>query len=244
MNLCIDIGNTRTKIGIFLPHNVPEVFSFERGSTRKLSGVVPLENIKKCIISSTIHIEKSLMEELRSVPQLLILDENTVLPFKNRYETPYTLGKDRLALVAAAVSLYPGQNVLVIGCGTCITFNFKNVAEEFIGGSIHPGLKMRLQAMHTFTGKLPLVPLQRPTGWISNSTEASLLTGAVMGAASEIDGMIAEYAKNYKDLTVLLTGGDSELLVSMLKNKIFALPDLTLVGLNKILESNVQTDFA
>jgi type III pantothenate kinase len=98
---------------------------------------------------------------------------------------------------------------------------------------------MRLQAMHTFTGKLPRVDLKRPANWLANSTEESLLAGAVFGAASEIDGMIAQYALNYEDLTVLITGGDSDLLVSLLKNKIFALPDLTLVGLNKILESNV-----
>jgi type III pantothenate kinase len=127
----------------------------------------------------------------------------------------------------------------VIGCGTCITFNFKDSREEFQGGSIHPGLKMRLQAMHTFTGKLPLVPLKKPEGWMAGSTENSLRVGAIYGAAREIDGMIAEYANNYEDLTVLLTGGDAEMLVSLLKNQIFALPDLTLVGLNKILESNV-----
>lgn len=239
MRLCIDIGNSRTKAGIFKKDELSEVFTFENTEARKLLSAFPLNEIENGIISSTIAIDSKLLEGFGVIPKIITLDENTLLPFKNRYQTPGTLGKDRLALVAAAMALHPGKNVLVIGCGTCITFNFKNSNEEFLGGSIHPGLKMRLQAMHTFTGKLPLVPLKKPANYLAHTTEQALLSGAVLGAAAEIDGMIAEYGKNYEDLTVLLTGGDAEMLVSLVKNKIFAVPHLTLVGLNQILKSNV-----
>ena len=239
MTLCIDIGNSRTKAGIFKNDELGDVFIFENKDARKLLSSIPLENFKQCIISSTIQVDHILIDGLGTIPQIITLDENTPLPFKNRYQTPATLGKDRLALVAAAMALHPGRHVLVIGCGTCITFNFKNANEEFQGGSIHPGLKMRLQAMHTFTGKLPLIPLKKPEKWLADSTENALLSGTVFGGAAEIDGMIDEYAKNYEDLTVLITGGDAEMLVSLVKNKIFAVPHLTLVGLNQILKSNV-----
>lgn len=238
MTLCIDIGNTRTKAGLFSGKELRQVWVCDNGKQDSLFSDMASHKISRCIISSTIDLNLDWLQQLRAIPEIVLLDEHTNLPFQNRYGTPKTLGKDRLALAAAAVALYPGKNVLVIGCGTCITLNFKNDREAFLGGSIHPGLKMRLRAMHAFTGKLPLVDLNRPEGWLADNTEAALLAGAVYGAAREIDGMIEEYAINYEDLTVLITGGDADMLVSMLKNQIFAFPDLTLAGLNKILESN------
>ena len=238
MNLAIDIGNTRTKIGIFDNQKRMNVLSFENYKTIDLLKIISENKIQKVIISSTIEIPLYLLDALKMISQVIILNAKTKLPFQNNYSTKDTLGRDRIALIAAAQANYPSQNNLVIGCGTCITFNFINQKNEFLGGSIHPGLKMRLQAMHTFTGKLPLISLENKAELIGNDTKSNILSGVLFGTAKEIDAMIDEYLVKFPEMNIIITGGDADLLVYRLKNEIFAVPNFTLIGLNHILEYN------
>lgn len=238
MNLVIDIGNTRTKIGFFEGGLLRNALTLNNAQTADIPEILKDRQVGKAVISSTIDIPRDLLEGLNRLPVVLVLDHHHKLPFQNLYHSPNTLGRDRIALVAAAHAQYPGQNNLVIGCGTCITFNFINSANEFLGGSIHPGLKMRLQAMHTFTGKLPLVNLEDQAELIGRDTKANMLSGVLFAAAKEIDGMIGEYLVKFPQMNIIITGGDAELLVSRLKNQIFAVPNCTLIGLNHILEYN------
>lgn len=238
MNLAIDIGNTRTKLGIFNQQNLSTVMTLENSKEINFTEIISNFDIQKSIISSTIEIPEYILEALNELPQHFILDATTKLPFQNLYSSKDTLGKDRLALIAAAQANYPNQNNLVIGCGTCITFNFINQNNEFLGGSIHPGLKMRLQAMHTFTGKLPLVTLENKVDLIANDTKSNMLSGVLLAASKEIDGMIDEYLVKFPEMNIIITGGDADLLVYRLKNEIFAVPNFTLIGLNHILEYN------
>lgn len=238
MNLAIDIGNTRTKIGIFNQHNLSTVMTFDNSKEINLKEIISSFDIQQSIISSTIEIPQKILDALSDLPKHLILDHQTKLPFANLYSSKETLGKDRLALIAAAQARYPGKNNLVIGCGTCITFNFINEKEEFLGGSIHPGLKMRLQAMHTLTGKLPLIALENNAELIGNDTKSNILSGVLYAVGKEIDGMIDEYLVKFPEMNIIITGGDADLLVYRLKNEIFAIPNFTLIGLNHILEYN------
>ena len=238
MNIAIDIGNTRTKIGLFEDNELALVFYYTNNDEINLKKILLENEINKAIISSTIDIPTNILNELQAIQTFIQLDETTKLPFENNYSSKNTLGKDRLALIAAATAQYPNQNNLVIGCGTCITFNFVNINNQFLGGSIHPGLKMRLQAMHTFTGKLPLVPLENGIDLIANDTKSNLQTGVLYAATKEIDGMIDEYLVKFPEMNIIITGGDSVLLDYRLKNQIFAIPNFTLIGLNHILEYN------
>ena len=238
MNLAIDIGNTRTKLGIFNQQNLSTVMTFENSKEINFAEIISNFDIQNAIISSTIEIPEYILNALKELPQHLILDANTKLPFQNNYSSKDTLGKDRLALIAAAQANYPNKNNLVIGCGTCITLNFINQKNEFLGGSIHPGLKMRLQAMHSFTGKLPLVELENRADLIANDTKSNMLSGVLLAASKEIDGMIDEYLVKFPEMNIIITGGDADLLVYRLKNEIFAVPNFTLIGLNHILEYN------
>lgn len=238
MNLAIDIGNTRTKIGIFDGCNLKAVLVFDVLEELDLHKIIQEYTVRKAILSSTVTIPPKLQNELDEILQLIHLSSETPLPFKNLYATKNTVGKDRLALMAAAQSNYPNQHNLVIGCGTCITFNFMNDKNEFLGGSIHPGLKMRLKAMHTFTNQLPLVALENKADLMGNDTKSNLLSGVIFAAAKEIDGMIDEYLVKFPQMNIIITGGDADLLVYRLKNEIFAIPNFTLIGLNHILEYN------
>ncbi len=215
-----------------------EVIAYENINRISLDELIISKNIEKSIISTTTTINKEIKKSTQIIPQNIYLDENTPLPFTNKYDTQNTLGKDRIALIAAAQQLFPKQNTLIIGCGTCITFNFINSKNQFLGGSIHPGLKMRLKAMNYFTKKLPLIEIQKSKNIIGKNTEENLIIGSSMATAKEIDAMIEAYKVKFPKLNIIITGGDADFLVSLLKNKIFAIPNLTLIGLNHILEYN------
>ena len=88
----------------------------------------------------------SFLEQL--LPDVLYLTAETPVPFVNKYATPHSLGIDRLALVAGAVTRFPNRNVLIIDAGTCITFDIVTDRKEYLGGAIAPGIAMRLKAMH------------------------------------------------------------------------------------------------
>ena len=149
-----------------------------------------------------------------------------------------TIGSDRLAMVVAAAAMYPEMHSLIIGLGTCITYNFVNKHREFLGGGISPGMEMRFRTLETFTAKLPLVKKDWNFPLIGYDTRTNILSGVLLGMAKEIDGMIDAYAERYANLNVLLTGGDSGYFVYRIKNKIFADLNLIFKGLYVISELN------
>ncbi len=173
------------------------------------------------------------------------LSSHSILPFTTPVGKPETIGADRLALAAAAVHFYKGKNNLVIGLGSCVTYNFINKYNSFIGGSISPGMEMRFKSLNAYTAKLPLITADPVTGWnfplIGYDTATNILSGVLMGLAAEIDGIIDNYAEKFSNFNVLLTGGDALYFAHHLKNKIFADPDLIFKGLYAISEINHDT---
>ena len=239
MNIVIDIGNTQIKTGVFdgdaLIHkeNFP---SAVLGS--KIEFLVSKFPVERGIVSHVSLIENAILKELENHFQVMVLSSDTPLPFENRYATPRTLGVDRMALAAAAVSKYPGQNVLVIDSGTCITFDFVNTLSEYLGGAISPGIEMRFKAVNAYTANLPLLRPEAAIPDKADSTRNAIQRGILNGVVCEIDGTINQYAAEYLTLTVVLTGGDVNFLANSLKSSIFAIPNFLLEGLNSILTYN------
>lgn len=241
-NLAIDIGNTLVKLAVFEDSSLLElkITPAENISLVLTELVVNHSEISKSVIASVVGIHKEVItKSLKNIP-ILELTATTPVPFRNLYATPHSLGIDRIALAAAAVSEYPNKNVLVIDAGTCITYDMVTKNKEYVGGAISPGVNMRLEAMHNFTSKLPLILIDKETSdkIIGTTTQENLEIGALMGAALEINGFIESYELQYQDLTVILTGGDSQLLSKKVKNSIFAPYNFLLKGLNHILEFN------
>ena len=172
--------------------------------------------------------------------ELTVVNTSMILPFKNLYKTPKTLGLDRIALIAAAASQYRAKNILVIDAGTCITYDFINSKNEYLGGAISPGLTIRYEALHNLTAKLPLLKPKDLDVFIGNTTETSIHSGVINGVINEIDGVIKQYQSSNKDLTVILTGGDTNFLAKRLKSSIFANSNFLLEGLNHLLKINTD----
>lgn len=241
-HLVIDIGNTRTKIARFEHSVLKEKWTIETLSIPAINNILTNHSVERIIYSTVAGIDEAVKAHLMAHFFCLELTNTLQLPFKNEYETPQTLGKDRLAGVSGALNIYPNQNCLIIDAGTCITYDFLKEGSIFLGGNISPGLKMRFQAMHHFTKALPLVNTDafEATTSIGKSTQNALLQGGARGALLEMEGFIQWAHHNFYDLNVILTGGDADFFANHLKSKIFVQPNLVLIGLNKILEYNVR----
>lgn len=240
MNLVLDIGNTRIKVAFF---NQGELINKDKVAASDLKAYVSGNKFDFGIISSVKSVKEINFDELNRDKRFIFLNQNIKLPITNFYLSPNTLGNDRLANAVGAFSINPNKNSLVIDAGTCLKFDFISAENQYFGGAISPGLKMRAKALHTFTDKLPLIELLKPVDLIGNSTEAAMASGIVNGIVAEINKIIEAYSMKYKQLQVFITGGDAEFLYPMVdkqKSSIFAHDNITLVGLNRILEENVS----
>jgi len=242
MNLVIDIGNSLSKLALFKGNEQVEFASTEKLNLVFLQNFLQKKkDIKSAILSSVINHSNEIDAFLKKNFFFIELSATTKLPMKNQYKTPETLGKDRLAAAVGANHLFPNANVLSIDVGTAIKYDFVNDENEYLGGGISPGIDMRFKALHTFTGKLPLISFQNPEKLIGENTSDSILSGVLNGAIAEVKGIIAEYEKQFPNLKVVLTGGYSGFFAKQLKNTIFADLFLVLKGLNVILNFNVPS---
>jgi type III pantothenate kinase len=235
MIIAIDSGNTASKVGVFEHGNL--VNTFEKTSYQDLIRLVLDLNPARIIIS-TVKIPRS--DFIRDLPaeRLFLCDQNTPLPIRILYNTPSTLGIDRIALSVGGWNEFPDRNILIISAGTCITYDFVNSKGEYLGGGISPGIHMRLRSLHQFTANLPLVKFTENPPAIGNSTENSILSGVVHGTLAEISGFIQMYRHNFGDIRVIFSGGDVKFFESKLKDSIFAIPNLVLKGIYSIFSYN------
>ena len=238
VTLCFDFGNTRKKVAVFHGAEMKEAIVLPDDGLEIIQSLINKFNPAKSILSSVINHNPVIEELLAATTKFHKLSHLTKVAFTTPVGKPETIGADRLALTAAAVYYYPTYNNLVIGMGSCITYNFINKYHEFIGGAISPGLEMRLKALNYYTAKLPLIKPDSNVPLIGYDTNTNILSGVVLGMAKEMDGFIEAYREKYRNINVLLTGGDIVYLASHLKNKIFADPDLIFKGLYAISEVN------
>lgn len=236
--LCLDFGNTRKKAALFQDADIAGIFPVPDHSLEEVQSLVRQHQPQRCILASVVNHDPALEEFLKLNTSFLLLDHTVKLPFTTPVGKPETIGADRLALAAAAVTFHEGKNVLVIALGSCITYNFINKYREFAGGSISPGLEMRIKSLHHYTAKLPLVKATSNVPLVGYDTQTNILSGVVLGMAREIDGFIDSYRRRFSNFNVLLTGGDMVHLASHLKNRIFADPELIFKGLYGICAAN------
>lgn len=239
MNLAIDRGNTSTKVAVFDEHTLLYHEGFSIFGEQQMALLLKKYPINKVIFSSVATDDVTLVTFLRSnVESFLELTNDTPLPIKLDYETPQTLGCDRIAALVGARAVCSQGTLLVMDLGTCNTYDVLTADDIFIGGNIAPGFEMRLKAMHAFTGKLPLLSTEIPRQLLGRSTQEAIISGAYWGILYELEQLIVDVKQKYNDISVFLTGGTAFYFEKQIKNRIFAEPNLVLIGLNEILIYN------
>jgi type III pantothenate kinase len=230
--ITIDEGNTITKLALF----EDDTLVLKENNVSIAQALELVSNCDRLIISSVK--KDSDFNTFAQKKYVLSLNSATPIPISNCYKTPFTLGNDRIALVVGATVNFSNCDVLVIDAGTCITYDFINAKQEYIGGSISPGIRMRYSALHQYTSQLPMLNSAVNANLTGGNTEESIHSGVINGVLSEIDGVIQRYSEQYPDIKVVVTGGDVKFFDKGLKNSIFASPNLLMEGLNKILDYN------
>jgi type III pantothenate kinase len=238
VTLCFDFGNTRLKCAVFSDGKFGEEILLDNDNEEAIQSIIQKYKPEKSILSSVINHNPAIENLLQHATHFHKLNHLSKIPVTTPVGKPDTIGADRLALVVAAVNIFPEKNNLVIGLGSAITYNFINKKHEFLGGGISPGMEMRFKALHTFTAKLPLVKPEWNFPLVGYDTKTNILSGVIIGMAKEIDGTIDAYAEKYNNFNVLLSGGDIHYFADRLKNKIFADPYLIYKGLYAISEFN------
>lgn len=244
MKLVIDIGNTSAKIAIYDNSSLIDLRTVEENFYESLINTFQkYPSITSSIVSAVTNYDDRIPAILKKNSSFLELTHSTPVPFINKYSTPQTLGKDRIAIAAAAVSMFPDENILVIDAGTCVTYDFVNSSGEYLGGSISPGLVMRLKALNNYTNKLPLESLPEHNSvieLIGKSTRTSILSGVVIGLKSEVEHIINQYELQFSPLKVVISGGDYKYFEKTSKSNIFASPNFVINGLKEILIFNEE----
>ncbi len=236
MNLILDIGNTSVKAAVISGgREIEDVKRFDSNNLEPLFSWAQGQDISRIGISDVTELSESGIFSRFSIEPFM-LKPGVKSPLRLKYDTPETLGTDRLALAVAAWNEGGRATpVLAISCGTCLTFEYvKN--EEYVGGAISPGLAMRLKAMHNQTGKLPALEADEFTDYLGKSTKGSMLSGAYLGMRDEIKVRINAFQEEYPHGKTFITGGDSFRFARAFKNPIFADNFLTIKGINQILE--------
>jgi type III pantothenate kinase len=239
LNLVIDIGNTLQKIAIFNNDECAYCQSFQSVTETTIASILNQFPVKYSIISSVADLDARVVGFLNANTKIIQYSHQTKLPVKILYKSAETLGLDRIANAVGAATLFPNKNVLSVQAGTCLVLDFVNEKGEYLGGSISPGMKMRFEALHEKTKKLPLLRASdNCIDFIGADTISSINCGVINGICYEIDGFIDEYRAKFENLIVILTGGDAECLQKFIKNTIFAAQNLVLKGLNEIIKYN------
>ncbi|MBX2914370.1 MAG: type III pantothenate kinase [Cyclobacteriaceae bacterium] len=238
MNLVIDSGNTRIKAALFNQTDLVLKESF--GNLNELKDFMNVYEFVHLLVSSVSHPAMEILNLAGNSGKKVILSHQLALPIKLNYATPHTLGVDRIAAACGAYEIFPNQNCLVIDTGTCINTEFIDATGTYHGGAISPGVNMRFKAMHTFTQSLPLLQPETSAQLTGNSTETCMQSGVLNGTLAEVNGWIEKYNRQYKNLQVILCGGDYPLFENKLKQAIFVAPDLVLTGLNRILRYHAE----
>ena len=239
MNLILDIGNSRTKMCLFNNGNIIKQSTESTTNIHSLLSFCEINTIKNSIISTVSDGAIELYNFLtKQCSKCILLDESTTIPIYNLYETPQTLGRDRIAAAVGAEFLFSNKNILIIDSGTAITIDFITLRKQFIGGNISPGLNTRFKSLHNYTNKLPLLESQEAWPIIGNNTNDAIVAGVQQGIIFEIDGYIDYLKKQYGEILVVLTGGDAELLAKKINTRVIVEPFLVLKGLNRILDYN------
>ena len=238
MNICIDIGNTNAKLGIFKENELLEVR--QNVADRGIVKIIKDLNPEHVLLSSVRKGIGNIVERSSKIANTIVLSQLTPIPIANLYKSPETLGVDRIAAVVGARHLHKDKNCLVIDLGTCITYDLLDKSGVYHGGGISPGIDMKLKAMHKFTSKLPVVAAKGQAELIGKTTKECMLSGAIHGTIAELEGIISRYRQYFNDLTILFCGGDAIFFESKIKDHIFAVPNLVLVGLNQILRFNLN----
>lgn len=242
MNLCIDQGNSRTKVALFREDgSIAKNLMYKSFTSADVERLFSLYPIQDSIVSSVVNIDPAVVNVLhRLSTRFILFDHKTPLPLRNCYQTPETLGQDRIASAVGASYICPKQNLLIVDAGSAITYDFVSATEGYLGGNIAPGVKMRLTVLRQMTKKLPAVEVEENAfiPLFGKNTHEAMAAGVIRGIIFEVKGYMRALNEQGTPFVTFVTGGNAPYILGNLQTEVRHEPHLVLKGLNGILEFN------
>ncbi|WP_116128381.1 type III pantothenate kinase [Lewinella sp. IMCC34183] len=240
--LIVDIGNSGTKAACFDgAHLRPPVSRLPAGDWDAIDALVTNLGVNYIIYSTVANVPTDRWTDKwkQDGRRVFAFDRSRPLPFASDYQSPETLGEDRIAAVAGTLGLLHTAR-LIVDAGSCVTFDLVDANDRYRGGNISPGVNMRFRSMHAYTARLPQVSAGTVTGSLGLTTETALRHGGQLGVVYEAEGLYERLRAEHPDLQLVLTGGDAPLLVPHVSVSCVHYPNLVLRGLNQILSAYVN----
>ena len=236
MNLLVEIGNTALKAAWSEEITLGKTFRYQ--GEKPIDFILTItekEKPEKMVVSSVYDLSPQDIETLSSeCRKILILDPSHKETIR-RHSLPEYLSYDRAASIIAADYLFKGKGVTLADFGTTLTVDFIDPSGAYKGGNISVGCRTRFKALSRYARRLPLVNTPEETAPVGSSIESSIESGVISGIVFEIEGYLGMYPSNM----VVFTGGDANYFAKRMKKSIFVVPNLVLMGLALIAESDV-----
>ena len=237
MWLLIEIGNTALKaawsdgltLGKIVRYQGEKVVDFivsltaqQRPQVMTVAAVEPVSSETEAILR-------------KCCSQLIFLDAEHLQPLAG-FDLPEYLSCDRAAAIIATRFLFPGKDCCIFDFGTTLTIDFTDAGGCYLGGNISPGLRTRFKALNRYSRSLPMVDTPASVQALGSSMETSIESGVVSGMLFEIEG----YLRSHYDSIIIFTGGDAIYFAKKMKNSIFVVCNLVLMGLTLITDAFIR----
>ena len=224
-NLIIDIGNTALKAAWADGMTLGKTFRYQ--GERMLDFILSLtvkERPEIILLSSVRNFTASSLKKLENqCDRLLVVDESLI----SLYGLPSWLTPDRVASIVASRFLFKNRGCTIFDFGTVLTVDFLDAEGQYEGGNISPGLRTRFKAVNRYAKSIPLVDVPEETVETGTDVATSVSSGVISGIMFEIEGYMSHHPENIN----VFTGGDAIYFAKRMKNSIFAVCNLVLMGL-------------
>ena len=227
-NLVIDIGSTALKAAWADGTTLGKTFRYQ--GEKRIDYILSLtENNKPkvMIISSAIDINAKNEARLKSRCERLIILDSLHRDIYTKFNLPEYLSPDRAASLVASRHLFKNSPVTIFDFGTTLTVDFMDKEGNYEGGNISVGCRTRFKSINRYSKSLPLLTIPEHIGELGDSLTSSIESGIISGIIFEINGYLVQQPENI----VVFTGGDANYFAKRMKNSIFVVCNLVLMGL-------------
>ena len=236
-NLIIDIGNTAVKAAFTEGVTLGKTFRYQGERVKNfILSLTAREKPEVMVISSVYEIQSGDEAEYAAVCGRLVILDSAHTSFFRDNNLPEWISPDRAASIIAVRHLFNGKSCTIIDFGTTLTVDFIDNEGRYEGGNISLGCRTRFKAINRYSRSLPLIDTPEDSPALGNSLDTSISSGILSGIMFEIAGYVSEKQDNI----IVFTGGDANFFAKRIKNSIFVICNLVLIGLALIADGYVN----
>lgn len=236
-NLVVEIGNTAVKAVWTEEKTLGKTFRYQGEKAIDFILSLASKDIAEVMVLASSYVISEFNENrLRKVCGHLIILDKSHRSLVDKLNLPNYLSYDRVASILAIRHYFKDSPCTLVDFGTTLTVDFLDEKGEYLGGNISLGCRTRFKALNRYSKSLPMVNTPKDVMILGNSIDTSVESGVINGIKFEIGGYINKSPKN----VIVFTGGDADYFVKRMKNSIFVIRNLVLMGLALIAEKYVE----